>query len=207
MYNTIIFDMDGTLYDTEQIYRTAWLSAGVPLALYQRFIGTSSLFIHNLLKENGFDPEETVQKRTARVEAELEKGIPLKPGTLESLTWLRENGWTCLIATSSRAETAYRYLKETNMQDYFSYVISGNHLEHGKPAPDIFLMAARTAGRVPSECVVVEDSFNGVRAGHAAGMYTIMVPDLAEPDEEMRRTADLILPSLKDLPASLSKLK
>ena len=207
MHNTIIFDMDGTLYDTEKIYRAGWLHAGVPLDLYQKFIGTSSLFIYDLLKENGFDPDQIISSRTTYVESELSKGIPLKPGALESLTWLKENGWTSLIATSSTAETAYRYLKATDMEDLFSDIVSGNHLEHGKPAPDIFLMAAQMAGRTPAECIVVEDSFNGVRAGHAAGMYTIMVPDLVEPDAEMRKTADLILLSLTDLPACLQKMK
>ena len=207
MRNTVIFDMDGTIYDTEKIYKISWLEAGVPLDLYFSFIGTSRVHIRNLLTENGFDPDEVFEKRGQVVERELAKGIEIKPGAVEALTWLKENGWTSLIATSSKAEVAYRYLKETGMEDFFSDVVSGNQLERGKPAPDVFLMAARQAGRTPDECVVVEDSFNGVRAGHAAGMYTVMVPDLAQPADEMRATADIILPTLGELPACLMKLK
>ena len=203
MLNTVIFDMDGTLYDTEKIYRMGWLEAGVPLSMYEGFIGTSRVHIFETLAENGFDPEAVFEKRTICVERELAKGIEIKPGAVEALTWLKENGWTSLIATSSKAETAYRYLKETGMGHFFADVVSGNQLEHGKPSPDIFLMAAEQAGKTPAECVVVEDSFNGVRAGRAANMYTVMVPDLAQPDEEIRAAADIILPSLSELPACL----
>ena len=157
MRNTVIFDMDGTIYDTEKIYKISWLEAGVPLDLYFSFIGTSRVHIRNLLTENGFDPDEVFEKRGQVVERELAKGIEIKPGAVEALTWLKENGCQ--------------------------------------------------AGRTPDECVVVEDSFNGVRAGHAAGMYTVMVPDLAQPDDEMRATADIILPTLGELPACLMKLK
>ncbi len=89
----------------------------------------------------------------------------------------------------------------TGLGSFFSEVISGNTLERGKPFPDIFLEAAELLHRSPSECLVVEDSFNGVRAGKNAQMLTVMVPDLIAPDEEIRGLADAVLDSLEELPA------
>ena len=196
MYNTVIFDMDGTLYDTERIYMQGWLSAGVPEELYYSFIGTSSGFIYDKLTQNGLNADQVIADKVAYVNRELDKGIPLKPGALETLQWLKQNGWKTAIATSSRMEVADRYLDDTNMRGFFTKVVSGYQLEHGKPAPDIFLMAALQLQSAPGDCIVVEDSFNGVRAGHAAGMYTVMIPDLIQPTEEIRSLADVVFPSM-----------
>lgn len=205
-YSTVIFDMDGTLYDTEKIYRDAWLHAGVSMELYFTFIGTASTYIEKTLADHGMDPAAVIGAKVDYVNRTLEKGIPLKPGAAECLEWLREKGWKCAIATSSRMATADRYLDATGMRGYFAKVISGNRLEHGKPAPDIFLMAAEELEVEPAECIVVEDSFNGVRAGHASGMYTVMVPDLIAPDEEITALSDAILASLNELPDLLLKM-
>lgn len=202
----VIFDMDGTLYDTEKVYREAWLNAGVSLELYQTFIGTAHTYIVETLAAHGMDPDEVIGRKAAYVNETLEKGIPLKPGALECLKWLREQGWPCAIATSSSMATADRYLDVTDMRQYFTKVVSGNRLEHGKPEPDIFFMAAEELKEAPENCIVIEDSFNGVRAGHAAGMYTVMVPDLVAPDEEILGLADAVLPSLSELPALLASL-
>ena len=131
----------------------------------------------------------------------LAQGIPLKPGVLEALEWLRERGFKTAIATSSSMETAEQYLRQTDMEKLFSQVVSGQHLAHGKPAPDIFLLAAEKLSSAPGSCLVVEDSFNGVRAGKAAGMVTVMIPDLLQPDEELRALADAVLDSMEALPS------
>ena len=198
--DTVIFDMDGTLYDTESIYRDGWLSAGVPLELYLTFIGTSSTYIHETLTEHGFNPEQVVADKTAYTANELAKGIPLKDGAQTILVWLKERGFKTAIATSSSIATAQRYLAESGMAEYFDRIVSGNRLERGKPHPDIFLMAAKELGSQPEKCMVIEDSFNGVRAGHAAGMFTVMIPDLIEPDEEIRGLADVVLTTLAAVP-------
>ena len=199
MITTIIFDMDGTLYDTEKVYKMAWLEAGVPLEVYRKFIGTSAATIRSVLTENGMDPDVILRDSRAVIERELAKGIELKPGARELLQWLKEKGYRTGIATSSTIETARRYLTESQMTEYFDEVISGNQLEHGKPHPDIFLMAADQLQAAPKECMVVEDSFNGVRAGHAAGMFTVMVPDLVQPDEEIAALADAVISSLSEI--------
>lgn len=199
MIKAIIFDMDGTLYDTETVYRRAWIKAGVPEELYLKLIGRSQVNIEEILAENGYDPKEIYALKNEYTEEELSKGIPLKAGTLTALKWCREHQFMTAIATSSAKQVAERYLKDTHMEDLFDQVISGNQLEHGKPAPDIFLYAAGQLHVMPDECVVVEDSYNGVKAGKAAEMITVMVPDLIPADEEMKQTADVILKNLNEL--------
>ncbi len=202
-----IFDMDGTIYDTEQIYRRAWLAAGVPEDLYRSYIGTPRAYIKKLLTEHGFDAEEIYRQKDAFTAAETAERVPLKPGALECLSFLKEHGIRTAIATSSSVETAHTYLAKSGLAPYFDVVCSGNQVEHGKPAPDVFLYAAELLGAAPEECFVAEDSFNGVRAGRAAGMFTVMIPDLVEPDEEILALADACLESLSQLPALLVERK
>ena len=191
--------MDGTLFDTERVYRDSWVKAGVPEELYYRFIGRSAEAINGLLRDAGFDPAGTIEKKLAFVAQTLEQGIPVKPGAAEAVDELRRRGVVVAIATSTAMATAEGYLKRTGFAGRFDEVISGNRLPNGKPAPDIFLMTAEKLKTAPEDCVVVEDSFNGVRAGHAAGMLTVMVPDVVPPDEEILRIADGVLPTLFEL--------
>ena len=208
-HDTILFDMDGTLFDTERLYHAGWNYAGVPDDVYRQMIGRNPEEIRELLlryPELG-NPDEIRAEKEKYTNSLLEKEIPMKPYLLETLQWLKANGYRCCIATSSAVETAERYLKKTNTAAYIEKIISGRNLAHSKPSPDIYLLAAKEMGVSPSKCVVVEDSFNGVRSGHAAGMKTVMIPDAVPPDAEMKKTADAILPSLKELPACIEALQ
>lgn len=200
MIKAVIFDMDGTLYDTEAVYRKAWIKAGIPEDFYLKLIGRSHVSIVQMLDDNGYDSDKIYELKNKYTEEEISKGIPVKEGTLETLKWCKKNGLLTAIATSSSKQVAQRYLKETGMEEYFDKVISGSQLENGKPAPDIFIYAAKELGADVSSCMVVEDSFNGVRAGRAANMLTVMVPDMIPADDEMRELADVVLGSLKDFP-------
>ncbi|MCR5772405.1 MAG: HAD family phosphatase [Butyrivibrio sp.] len=198
MIKAVIFDMDGTLYDTEAVYRRAWVKAGIPDDFYLQLIGRSHVNIVQMLNDNGYDSDKIYELKNKYTEEEISKGIPVKEGTLKTLKWCKENGLLTAIATSSAKNVAKRYLKDTNMEAYFDQIISGNQLENGKPAPDIFIYAAGELGVDTNECMVVEDSFNGVRAGKAADMITVMVPDIIPADEEMNKLADKILDSLDE---------
>lgn len=200
MIKAVIFDMDGTLYDTEAVYRRAWVKAGIPDDFYLKLIGRSHVNIVQMLNDNGYDSDKIYELKNKYTEEEISKGIPVKEGTLKTLKWCKENGLLTAIATSSAKNVAKRYLKDTNMEAYFDQIISGNQLENGKPAPDIFIYAAGELGVDTNECMVVEDSFNGVRAGKAADMITVMVPDIIPADEEMNKLADKILDSLDEFP-------
>ena len=202
-YRAVIFDMDGTLFDTERVYRSCWLAAGVPLEVYLSFIGTQEGFVLQKLSENGLDAHAVMAERRRRTAEVLAQGIPVKPGVHRSLQFLAEQGILRAVATSTRLETACDYLDRSGLKDMFTEIVSGAGLKNGKPAPDIFLITADRLGVSPEECIVVEDSFNGVRAGKAAGMRTVMIPDLVEPDEEIRGLADIILPSMTELPGWL----
>lgn len=206
-YTTILFDMDGTLFDTEKIYHAAWNHAGIPDSLYLHFIGRDRGHIFDLIRQNtSLDPSAVQEAKNAYVQAAVKDSVPMKPYLVPTLQWLCRHGYHNCVATSSPEAVACRYLRISGTSSYFERIVSGNTLEHGKPAPDIYLLAAEEMGAAVSSCVVVEDSYNGVRSGHAAGMKTVMIPDEIPPDNEMRQTADVILKNLGELPGYLSEL-
>ena len=123
-------------------------------------------------------------------------GIPLKTGLLEMLDWLDELGIPRAIASSSRRNTIESHLEQTGLMERIHALVGGDEIANGKPAPDIFVEAARRLVIDPAHCIVFEDSAAGIRGAHAAGSIAIMIPDLLPPLEEVRRLAHVVLPSL-----------
>ncbi|MCR5155649.1 MAG: HAD family phosphatase [Butyrivibrio sp.] len=191
----VIFDLDGTLTDTEKYYQKAWPMAlehfgykvepWMPLQL--RSLGRP--FAPRQFKEwfgEDFDYNEVREYRKAIVKEMMgESGIPLKPGAKEILAWLRENGYLTALATANNYGRAERLLKEIGLFDSFDKIICANMVSLGKPAPDIYSFACKELGLDPSQTFAVEDSPNGVTSAYGAGCNVIMVPDLTEPDEEL----------------------
>lgn len=128
-----------------------------------------------------------------------ERGISLKPGALEILTWLRSKNITTAIATSNGIVHASAKLKKAGLEGYFDRVICADMVTCGKPAPDTYIYACKELGIAPGRTFAVEDSPNGVRSAHGAGCKVIMVPDLTEPDDELQKLLYARVDTLEDI--------
>ena len=131
--------------------------------------------------------------------------MPIKPGLEELLGWLRDQKYGIALATSTYQASADRFLDLAGVSAYFQYRIYGDMVEHGKPAPDIFLLAAQKAGTLPQQCLVLEDSYAGVEAGWKAGMQVIMVPDMLPPTQREYERISLCAETLWDVIPFLRK--
>lgn len=197
MIQAVIFDMDGLMFDTERLWDTLWEPACQALHLsmpadLERFYASGRGLAGAKLNEHireyfpQIDPQILVGKVWELAEERFAQGVPCKPGLKELLQTLEEKQIPRIVASSSPRSLILKNLQTTGTARYFDQVVCGADVQHSKPAPDIFLKAADCLGVEIHRCLVLEDSFNGVRAGHAAGAVTVMVPDLAQPTDEIR---------------------
>ena len=201
-----IFDMDGVIFDSERLYIDCCIEVAEKLGMDQivetchRCIGVTTEVTRAILLETYRDidlVDRFREQSVALVRSIIDSGLlELKPGVRELLDFLRAKGCRIAIASSTRTDIVEKELADARLIGYFSAVVGGDRAQRSKPNPDIFLKAAELLGEKPGNCVVIEDSFNGIRAAKAAGMTAIMVPDQLVPDEEIRGLADFVLPSL-----------
>lgn len=200
-----IFDMDGTLIDTERLAFLSFSEAcaafdqGVDEALFHSLIGLPAAAGDAILKD-ALAPEVPFATfseiwRTA-FDALVAAGVPVKDGAGDLLAGLRDRGVPTAIATSTRTDRAREMLGEVGLLEFFVTVVGGDAVSNGKPAPDIFIEAAGRLDIGTAHCVAFEDSPNGVRAAVAAGMTVVQVPDFVAPDETLRALGHHIAPSL-----------
>ena len=206
---SIIFDLDGTLIDTEKLYRKYWPMAladyGYELsderALTLRSLGRP--FAPRQFKEwygEDFDYNLIRKRRKEYVEGYIEKnGVELRPGVKEILSYLKDKDITVAIATATDLERTEKYLEMTGIREYFKHIICATMVENGKPAPDIYEYACDKLGVDPSECYAVEDAPNGVKSAYAAGLKVIFVADQAPADDFLEEMIYSDLPIISDI--------
>ncbi len=192
--HAVVFDMDGLLIDTEPVVFRAMqatasdLGRELPFATFQRMVGLQHALGERILLEHfgeGFDLPSWSAEISRRFREELAAGIALKAGVVEILDLLDEVGLPRAIATSSTLQSVRQSLGPHGLVDRFHALVTRDVQTHGKPHPEPFLRAAEALGIDPRHCLALEDSHNGVRSAAAAGMMTVMVPDLLDPTEEM----------------------
>lgn len=185
MIDGVVLDLDGTLLDTEALYRRAFTAAlaaedlTISPALYASLVGLPTEDRGTALRRH-FGPVLPWQRCLGRyyeVRARLlADGVPLKPGAVELLCWVAGRGLPMAIATSASLSTAELHLARTGLRRYFTSVVTRDHVRRRKPDPESFLAAAEALGVDSCDCVAVEDSRHGVEAGLAAGMQVFAVP-------------------------------
>lgn len=212
MPQAIVFDMDGLLFDTEALYRDAMLATAqafgraMPLSLYLATIGLSGEATrHSLGAHFGpdFDLDRFWQQAAARFDTLATTELRLKRGVLELLVTLEELDLPFAIATSSGHRDVERNLSHHGLLERFPIIIAHGDYQWGKPHPEPFLAAARRLDIAPQDCLALEDSHNGVRSASAAGMMTVMVPDLLAATPEIRDLCLGVADSLGDVRAAL----
>ena len=192
----VIFDLDGTLIDTERFYRYAWPKAMKDLGyemteeqyLHMRSLGRPySLEQFKAWYGEDFDYEQARRQRKIYFdECVAAEGIPRKKGAVEVLTYLGKQGVITAIATATDLDRAVEYLKAAGLYDYFTRVISAREVAVGKPSPDVYLYACRELGLDPANVIAVEDAPNGILSAYRAGCRVIMVPDQSPCEESLR---------------------
>ncbi len=212
----VIFDMDGVISDSEAVYLAGYLHAARLYGLPEKDMCEAVVKATGVTNENErrimtetfchlprFDLEKTYSACREYFADVVETGrMELKPGAKQILRFLKERNVPVGLASSSPLDMIEKVLGPHRVLQYFDTIVSGDVVEHGKPDPEIFVKCAEKLGipesRYSSICVI-EDSYNGIRAAHAAGMKPVMVPDQLPPTQEMRGKAAVILPSLFDV--------
>lgn len=194
MVQGVIFDMDGLMFDTERMWATLWepccKALGLPMPSDEFVVGARGLAGENMLRHirsyyPQIPPEALLNTLNEAGEELFAHGVPVKPGLVELLDYLEQAGIPRIVASSSQPGVILRNLKNTGTAHYFDDIVSGADVTYSKPDPEMFLEAARRLGLPPEHCLVLEDSYNGVRAGAAAHAVTVMVPDLMPSTPEM----------------------
>ncbi|XEV15134.1 HAD family hydrolase [Vibrio alginolyticus] len=214
-YQAAIFDMDGLLLDTERvcmhIFQEACEAQNLPFYkdVYLSIIGRNAAGIEVIFrKAYGDDLDRLHQEWRDRYDAVVKhQAIPVKEGVIELLEWLKSQGLPIAVATSTAKEVAQKKLELAGVSKYFDNLTTGCEVSHGKPEPEIYLLAASRLSVDPTKCLAFEDSNNGVRAAVAANMITYQIPDLVEPCNEIKQLGHTVAPSLHDVLHTLKQTR
>lgn len=213
MIEAIVFDMDGVLVDSEERWDTARRAvvadAGQPFPDHatRAMQGMSApeweAYLHDELHVPG-TPAEIGRAVVDQMAAGYRDDLPLLPGAQETVARLAGAGIPLAVASSANREIIELVLQLAQIDHHFAATVSSEEVPHGKPAPDVYLEAARRLGRTPRACAAIEDSSNGLRSAHAAGMAVVAIPNRAfPPDPDALRLAGVTLHQLDELTPAL----
>ena len=207
MLKAAVFDMDGLMFDTETLVYRNWQAmmdeAGYPYSLddFKQTVGKRKAEVQNFyFGRYGADfPywDFSEKGRGMYLEYVAERGVPVKPGLYELLEYLKSKDFGIALATSTSRKTTELNLESAGVQGYFDVLVCGDDVKNGKPHPEVFLTAAARLGEAPEACVAFEDSINGIKSAFAAGMKTVMVPDMLQPTNEILPMIDCLCDSLE----------
>lgn len=210
MYN-VIFDMDGVIFDSENTLLGCWIDTAAGYGIdeesvrraYIKCIGcnryqTVEIYRNAFLEILGEEKLRSMWDESNELHRKRypDDALPMKAGVREILDYLKNSGIPVGIASSTRKDAVEKRIEKAGLSDYFVGCVGGDAVKISKPAPEIYLLACRSFGFAPENTFAIEDSFNGIRAAHAAGMRPVMVPDIVTADEEMRSLSEKICADL-----------
>ena len=208
-FDAVVFDMDGVIFDTERVWLECWQEVAENNGIegietpYLACTGTTMARTKEIMLEAyGEDfPYDRYAREAAVIFDEKYGGkkLPVKSGVTEILEFLKKNRKKIALASSTKKDVVTEELRAAGLLEYFEEIVTGDMVENSKPAPDIFLLACEKIGAAPERAFAIEDSFNGIRAAAGGKLRPIMVPDLRQPDEEIRRLAEAVLKSLTEV--------
>lgn len=213
---SVIFDMDGVIFDTEKVYLDVWSNVfenyGYKMTkeIYSSVLGTGRENVKKVFLQqfgNELPIEVMYKEKDENLAKAIDAGVPLKDGAVEILIYLKKNNYKIALATSATKERALKQLREANIESFFDVIVCRDEVKETKPNPEIFLKVAEKLMRTPEECIVIEDSKAGIIAARKAGMIGIHIVDLKEADEEILSQCYKSFNNLNEIRSELINIK